>query len=227
MNITPKGIIFDFNGTIVDDYELQKDVWSQLSQEVRGKPVTDEEMINHIRGLSNRDIVTWLTADTPNANQIEELAKRKTAMTIAAFTQSTSLHLLPGLAQLLNDLAARDTSRTIATSQSPELFRPLFDKFKLGAWFDFDTVVCFDGTYPGKPAPDAYVLAARKLGLQPRDCVVVEDAHSGITAAAAAGVTRIIVVNRDDARLAEFSRLPGVIKTMHDFTGFKLDELVA
>ena len=64
----------------------------------------------------------------------------------------------------------------------------------LGRWFDADNLVYGDGSFPGKPAPDIYLMAAKKLGLSPKECVVFEDGASGIRSAAAAGCGGIVAV---------------------------------
>ena len=67
-------------------------------------------------------------------------------------------------------------------------------EFDLAKWFDIGKIVYADGTIPGKPAPDIYVKAADKLNLTPQDCIVVEDAVSGIEAARNAGIGKIIAI---------------------------------
>jgi beta-phosphoglucomutase-like phosphatase (HAD superfamily) len=84
-----------------------------------------------------------------------------------------------------------------------------FEYLELGRWFARQQVVCDDDTFPGKPAPDMYLRAVRNLGLEPAACVVVEDASSGIQAAAAAGIGCILALG-PARRHAELKRLPGV-----------------
>jgi beta-phosphoglucomutase-like phosphatase (HAD superfamily) len=57
-----------------------------------------------------------------------------------------------------------------------------------------DKIIFSDGTIPGKPAPDIYQIAAKRINLAPKDCIVVEDALSGITAAKNAGAGMIIAI---------------------------------
>ena len=68
------------------------------------------------------------------------------------------------------------------------------DKFKLEKWFDLDKIVYSDGTIPGKPAPDIFLIAAEKIGLKPSECLVVEDAIAGINSAKSAGIGKIIAI---------------------------------
>ena len=68
------------------------------------------------------------------------------------------------------------------------------DVFNLEKWFDLDKIVYSDGTIPGKPAPDIYLIAAKNLNLAPSKCMVFEDAVSGINAAKSAGIGKIVAV---------------------------------
>ncbi|HUB93780.1 MAG TPA: HAD family phosphatase [Verrucomicrobiae bacterium] len=219
-----KGIIFDFNGVIVDDYSLQKEVWSQVSEIVRGKPVTDEEMIHDIRGVPTKATLHRMSQGTLSSEQLDELAVRKTAIARRLFDSDTSLQLMPGLPEFLNGIVARNIPRSIATSQTFETFSHLFDKLALDTWFHRRLAVFDDGTYPGKPAPDIYIKAATLLNLEPIDCVVIEDAQSGIRAAYAAGVRGIVAIGRE-SQLQELHGLPGVVKAVHNFAELQVGEL--
>ena len=99
-----------------------------------------------------------------------------------------------------------------------------FDKLGLSRWFHINQIIYNDGSVKSKPAPDAYLLAAEKINLDPRVCVVFEDAVSGVRAAYAAGVRSIVAVGTDE-RLSELTKLPGVIKGIHNFSEVKVNEL--
>ena len=67
-------------------------------------------------------------------------------------------------------------------------------EFNLARWFDLDKIVYSNGKIKGKPAPDIYEIAAKNLGLKPKDCIVVEDALSGIESAHSAKIGKIIAI---------------------------------
>lgn len=219
-----KGIIFDFNGVIVDDYELQKESWSQISQTLRGRPVTDEEMVQNIRGVPTTDTLMWMTQGALSVKEVGRLADQRTAITKALFASGELYRQMSGLAAFLDAAKEQGLAMTIATSQSKETFDYLFEKHGLEKWFSKEQVVYFNGDYPGKPAPDAYLLAAQKLNLKPEDCAVFEDALSGITSAYAAGVRNIVAVGHD---AAEIAGQPGIVKVIRDFTEIKLSDLTS
>ena len=100
--------------------------------------------------------------------------------------------LSPGATELLGALTRRDIPRTIATSSEKENLDFFVAHLGLADWFDTSKLVYDDGLRPGKPAPDAFLAAARNIGVPPGECIVVEDALAGLEAARAAGIGHII-----------------------------------
>lgn len=124
----------------------------------------------------------------------------------------------------MNELSIHDIPLTIATSQTAEAFNPSYEALGLRRWFERDFIQCSDGRYPGKPAPDPYILAAQKIRLKPQKCLIFEDALSGIQSAQAAGVFGVVVVGRDQ-QLREFSNMPKVIKGIHNFSEIRFEDI--
>lgn len=127
---------------------------------------------------------------------------------------------------LLGELKERQIPMTIATASPKINMEYYIKKFHLEKWFDIEKIIYNDGTIPGKPNPDLYVLAAGAIHVEPKDCIVFEDAISGIQAAYNAGVRKIIaVVPREQEN--QFEKLPGVcdvISSFHRFDRFFLRE---
>ena len=82
--------------------------------------------------------------------------------------------------------------------------------------FDIDKVVYADGIVPSKPAPDIYQIAAKNLGLEPKECIVVEDAISGIKSACSAGIGKIIAICSEEP-YEFYSNMPEVSEIIRDF----------
>lgn len=218
-----KGIMFDFNGVLVDDYLIQKEAWSRISLELRGETVSDEEMVQQIRGVPTLDTVKWMKEDL-SEEENEMWAKKKDKVVEELFDTSPLFKLNLGLEKFLDDLKHNNILITIATSSRKDIFTFAFDKLGLGKWFDKDHILYNDGTYPGKPAPDPYMMAAKKINLSPEECYVFEDALSGIRSAYAAGVLNIIVVGNEE-RILEFETMPGVVKGIHNFLEVGVEQL--
>lgn len=80
-------------------------------------------------------------------------------------------------------------------------------------------MVYSDGTIPGKPAPDIFLIAAEKIGLEPKDCIVVEDAIAGIESAKSAGIGKIIAIASLEPIefYKKMSGLTQIIKNFYEF----------
>ena len=91
-------------------------------------------------------------------------------------------------------MASCGIRRTIATASERTNLDFFVQHLGLDRWFEVDRIVYDDGSRPGKPAPGVYLQAASNLGLQPAQCVVVEDSRSGLQAAHAAGIGYIVAL---------------------------------
>lgn len=190
-----KGIIFDFNGTLYWDSALHKQAWREYSKILRGKMFSDEEMVKFMFGRTNEQIIKYLIDRQPTPEMVEKYGQEKEALyRQMAISDKDNFHLADGAAEFLDFLKNNNIPMTIATMSDKINVDFYIEKFKLGKWFDIEKIVYADGIIKGKPEPDIYLLAAKKLGLMPKDCVVIEDALSGIEAARAAGIGKIIAI---------------------------------
>lgn len=109
----------------------------------------------------------------------------------AEMFETTSVPKKPGLDQLLDLLDSRSIAKAVATST--ERRTAVAQLFAAGLLDRFTAVATGDEVVNGKPAPDLFLLAAQRLGVQPVHCIVFEDAEAGTIAADAAGMTVFIV----------------------------------
>lgn len=190
-----KGIIFDFNGTLLFDSEKHLEAWREYSKRLREKPFTDEEMRDYMFGRTNEDIIAYAIGKKPDPELVEKLGQEKEAVYRDMCRKDReNFKLAPHAEELLDFLCQNDIPHTIATMSGIKNVEFYIEEFKLERWFDLDKIVYDNGKIPGKPAPDIYLLAANKLGLDPKDCIVVEDAVSGINAAKNAGIGKIVAI---------------------------------
>jgi beta-phosphoglucomutase-like phosphatase (HAD superfamily) len=125
-------------------------------------------------------------------------------------------HLADGAVEFLNYIKENNIPRTIATMSEKDNVDFYIEEFKLEQWFDLDKIVYADGTVAGKPAPDIYLKAAQKLNLNPKDCIVVEDAISGIEAARAANIGKIIAIASMES-VELYKNIPAVSQIIKNF----------
>lgn len=212
-----KGIIFDFNGTLFFDSEKHLDAWRKYSAKLRGTAFTDDEMRKYMFGRTNEDIIAYAIGKKPSKELVEQLAKEKEAVyrDMCRMDKENTV-LAPGAVKLLNFLKENNIPHTIATMSEKDNVDFYIEEFKLSNWFDIDNIVYSDGTLPGKPAPDIYLKAAKRLGLDPQECIVVEDAISGIDSAKSAGIGKIIAIASMESKEL-YKNIPAVSQIIENF----------
>lgn len=212
-----KGIIFDFNGTLFWDSEKHQEAWREFSKRLRDHAFTDEEMREYMFGRTNEDIIAYLIGKKPSVELVEKFAQEKEAV-YRDMCRKDKEHtvLAPGAIDFLNYLVEYNIPHTIATMSEKDNVEFYIEEFKLAKWFDIEKIVYADGTIPGKPAPDIYIKAAKKLNLNPQDCIVVEDAISGIESAKNAGIGKIIAIASMES-VALYKNIPAVSQIIKNF----------
>ena len=215
-----KGIIFDFNGTLFFDSEKHLEAWREFSKHVRKYEFTDEEMRDFMFGRTNKDILAYLLKREPEPELVEELTREKEALYREMCRKDKqNTHLCDGAVELLNYLVEQNIPHTIATMSEKTNVDFFIETFNLGKWFDLEKIVYDDGTIPGKPAPDIYIKAAKNLGLDTKDCIVVEDAVSGLESAYRAGAGKIIAIASMESDEL-YKQIPYVSEIIHNFKNF-------
>lgn len=219
-----KGIIFDFNGTLLFDSVKHLDAWREYSKRLRGTAFTDEEMRDYMFGRTNEDIIAYAIGKKPEPELVEKLGLEKEAVYREMCSNDReNLKLAPHAEELLDFLCENDIPHTIATMSGIENVEFYIEEFKLEKWFDIDKIVYANGKIPGKPAPDIYQIAAQNLGLEPKDCIVVEDAVSGINSAKNAGIGKIIAIaSMEPVEL--YQNMSCVDEVITDFEQLKKDQ---
>lgn len=214
------GVIFDFNGVLLWDSELQEQAWAQFALTLRPEPFGHEEMRVHMHGRPNRAVLEYLAGQPLTPEQVAALTAAKEAhYRELCLAQGDAFALSPGARELLDWLVERGVPRAIATSSERTNVAFFTRHLGLETWFAPEQIVYDDGQLPGKPAPDIYLRAAARLGLPPAAYIVVEDAPSGIAAAQAAGIGHIVALGPPghQGRLRELPGVAQVIISLADF----------
>jgi beta-phosphoglucomutase family hydrolase len=212
------GVLFDWDGVVIDSSAQHERSWELLAQET-GLPLPE----GHFKagfGKKNQviipDILRW--AQEPAA--IATLADRKEEIYRDLVRQS-GVTILPGARELLAALELEGVPTAVASSTPRQNLDAIFASTGLDRFFK--AVVCGDDVVNGKPAPDVFLLAARKLGLAPDACLVIEDAHAGIEAALAAGMRVLAVATTHP--LADLHRATAAVESLAEITPASLRSL--
>jgi len=215
-----KGIVFDFNGALFWDADLQVKSWQVIAKDLRGHEMTDDELVTHMHGRPNSYVLSYLAGRTIAGQELLDLIQVKESFyRELCLLNPRRLVLSPGARDLLETLARRNVPRTIATSSEITNLKFFIEHLRLDRWFDVAKIVYDDGIRPGKPAPDVYLAAVRNIGIAPSECVVVEDAVSGLAAAYAAAIGYIIAIGAPAAfqGLLACKGVAIAIKSLRDF----------
>lgn len=196
-----EAVLFDFNGTLLPDSPQNEAAWLEFAKTAAGKVLTPEEFQKNVHGKNNRLVLEYLFERPLTKEEALELGEQKEDIYREMVRQTPATQqLMPGAPEFLDELKARSIPVNIATAAGYGNVRFYFDFFGLERWFDFDTIVYDNGNMNSKPAPDYYLLAAEKIGVDPKMAVIFEDSHSGLAAAKNAGAKKIIALETGDNR---------------------------
>jgi len=184
---TTSAVIWDVDGTLVDTAELHFGAWVELCRDL-GREFTRADFAATF-GRRNPEIIRYQFADRFDETAIADLGDRKEELYKAGARQGVSL--LPGARELLQGLHDAGFRQAIGSS-APLGNIDLILELTQAARF-FDAISSAEDTQRGKPDPQVFLVAARKLGVPPPRCVVMEDAVAGVQAARAGGMKCIAV----------------------------------
>ncbi len=180
-----KACIFDLDGVIVDTAHYHFVAWQRLAKEL-GITFTEKEN-ERLKGVSRMrslEIILEIGGVELSQEEKEKLALRKNGWFVEYINAIKPEEVFSGVPELLQSIRSKGIKVGLASSsKNADTVLRL-----LGIGNMFDAIV--DGTMivNTKPNPEIFLLAARKLGVVPSDCVVFEDAEAGVEAAIAAGM---------------------------------------
>lgn len=212
-----KGVVLDFNGTMVWDTPFHKEAWLSYAREL-GVSLSEEGYYREVHGQTNKNILQVLLHREISDEELRIHGQNKERCYRESCTAAPERFVLaPGVEEFLAFLKDRNIPRTIATASEGVNLAFFIDYFRLDRWFDTDLIVYDDGKIANKPEPEIYLKAAQRLGHRPKDLVVVEDTYYGVLSARAAGAGRIILTGPAQDRHGELSDMDGIYKVISHF----------
>jgi HAD superfamily hydrolase (TIGR01509 family) len=185
-----QAVLWDMDGTLVDSEKVWAEVQLELMAEL-GATWTIEDCMTLI-GSDLRDAVqVWMARIPAGVITAEELAERMFSEVIVALRKAVTFQ--PGALELLQALRKEDVPCALVSAS----YRQMIDAVLLHLPPDpFDVIVAGDEVTLGKPNPEPYLTAAAKLGVDPANCVVIEDSMTGTQAGTAAAAYVVAVPPR-------------------------------
>lgn len=189
MNDLP-AVIFDMDGVLVDSYEAHYESWLRLAAE-RGFEFTRAQFLTTFGRVSREVVVECGLVDDPTPEAVADIDDAKELHFREILRED--FRAMEGARELIDALAAAGHRIAVGSSGPPENVHLVIDL--LGKRDQFKSVVTAADVTRGKPHPEVFLKAAAGLGVEPRNCVVIEDATAGIAAAHAAGMICIALVS--------------------------------
>ena len=178
-----RAFLFDLDGTLVDSMWM----WGAIDIEYLGKfgIPCPKDLQKAIEGMSFTETAVYFKERFSLPDSLEQIKADWTAMSIEKYR--TEVPLKPGVRRFLEEAAERDIKMAICTSNGREMVDAVLSALKIRDFFSCVITGC--EVAAGKPSPDIYLEAARRLSVKPEECAVFEDVPAGILSGKRAGMT--------------------------------------
>jgi beta-phosphoglucomutase len=184
-----EAVLWDMDGVIADTMQYHFGAWHDILKTM-GINVTLEEF-RPLFGQRHDNIIRYALGNNLTHAQIEALSDKKQALYRERVAKD--IRALPGALELITSLNKNKIKIALASSATPENVDVIVDGLKIRD--KFQAFVNGPEVAEGKPSPLIFQLAAKKLGALPANCVVIEDAVAGVTAAKEGGMKCVAVTN--------------------------------
>lgn len=216
MGRKPRAVIFDMDGVILDSEPVQLEAVNQILARY-GIHWTQETFRHHI-GLRSTDFFKNLKKLYPLREPIDELAASHKETYCKLIQEKIDQHKIQenkDLTPLLKQLKGAGFRIGLATSSSRREVEIITQGLNIEKFFE--TFTCGEDVVEGKPAPEIFLKTAKALGVEPGQCVVIEDSPIGLRAAIGAGM-RCIAIPTLSTRDADFSQAHLTLNSLQEVT---------
>jgi HAD superfamily hydrolase (TIGR01509 family) len=187
-----QAIIFDMDDVIVNSSGLHFQAYDKAMRDFGvSSPDIPDDMRIKIYGMRIREIMEMLARHFKMNVDVDELTNHRNAYFNKLVAGGVSA--MPGLHTLVERIRGAGFKRAVASSGLREYVLEVLRQLKIDDFFEH--VVTGEDVKEPKPSPESFLLAARKLGMKPKDCAVIEDSTNGLLAAKGAGMLAIGVKN--------------------------------
>ena len=176
----PCGVLFDLDGVLLDSEGKYSIFWGQIDQEY---PTGVENFASYIKGFHLSRILNYFDSDEVRQQILDKLS---------AFERETKYEFFPGALDYVKRLRDAGIPMAIVTSSDRKKMQSLYSQYPEFPTL-FDHIITGDMVTKAKPDPDCFLMGAKMLGLDIKDCIVLEDSRNGLIAGRSSGA-RVIGV---------------------------------
>lgn len=216
--MTSPGFIFDLDGTIVDSTALYRETWAELLRDFH----SDDEPEPYLR-RATRENFRLLLGNNVAEPDLERYVARQAQISNKKMQQH-GVQPHTGMPELIAGLGKLGVKLAIATAA--ERGNAEWTLVQLGIRQYFSEIVVDRDVARGKPAPDIYVEAMRRLGVDSAHCAAMEDSATGVRAAKAAGLRVIAIVTTHSRRELEQAQADRIIESAQELSPAALKHFI-
>lgn len=204
-----KAVLFDHDGTLVDSEPTHFRMWQEVLTSY-GVTLSEKQYKDYHAGMPTTanaiDMVSRFAINEDPATLVDaKNAVMRTFLARAAFP------LMPGVKDVLSSFRNDGLRLAVVTGAGKNAAQATLHAYSLHEFFE--TIVSGDDVTQSKPAPDCYLLAIKRLGLSPSECIAIEDTEHGVNAATSAGVV-CLAIPTDMSKHHDFSKATAVLSEL-------------
>ena len=173
-NKRPQGVLFDLDGVLLDSEGLYSIFWAQMDKE---RPTGIDNFASFIKGFHLDRILGYFDSDETRQHVLEQLL---------AFEKEMRYEFFPGALEFVRQLRAMNIPMAIVTSSDRKKMQSLYQQHPEVPTL-FDQIITGDMVVKAKPDPYCYLMGAELIGVDIKDCIVIEDSRNGLLAGRASG----------------------------------------
>ncbi|GEO12195.1 HAD family hydrolase [Segetibacter aerophilus] len=207
-----KAILFDLNGTMIDDMEYHARAWSTILNNDLNANLTMDQVRKEMYGKNSEVLIRVFGEGKFSAQEMDKLSIEKEKRYQKEFFPE--LRLINGLDQFLKAAQDKSIGMAIASAAIPFNIDFVLDNLHLREYFA--AIVSADDVATSKPHPETFLKAANLLNTLPEDCIVFEDAPKGVEAAQNAGMKTVVLTTMHEKE--EFAQYNNIVAFVKDYS---------
>lgn len=206
-----RAFVFDLNGTMINDMEYHLKAWYDILKNDLKATLSQQDVKKEMYG-KNEDLLIRVFGDKKfTMKEMQEISLEKERRYQKAYLPD--LTLIAGLDEFLKAAKLRQIKMAIASAAITDNINFVIDNLKIRNLFG--AIVSADDVQVSKPNPETFLKAAELLNIDPKDCIVFEDAPKGVEAAINAGMSVVVLTTTFDKEI--FKMYPDIIAFIEDY----------